>query len=80
MSAIELTKPKRNYCFSDGKQKLFSLVSVCCYLWKESMFMLLSSYYDTVFKLTCMSCHGGWEDSECHQFSVGIGKTRLVPP
>lgn len=33
-----------------------------------------------VFMLTCMSCHGGWEDSECHQLSTGIWKTRLVPP
>lgn len=57
-----------------------SLVSVCCYLWKESVFMLLSRCCDTVFKLTCMSCHGDWEDSECHQLSIGIWKTRLVPP
>lgn len=57
-----------------------SLVSVCCYLWKESVFMLLSRCCDTVFKLTCMSCHGDWEDSECHQLSTGIWKTRLVPP
>lgn len=33
-----------------------------------------------VFMLTCMSCHGGWEDSECHQLSTGIWKTRLLLP
>lgn len=33
-----------------------------------------------VFKLTCMSCHGDWENSKCHQLSTGIWKTRLVPP
>lgn len=41
LSAIELTK---NYCFSEGK----SLVSVCCYLWKESMFTLLLHSFQTM--------------------------------
>lgn len=33
-----------------------------------------------VFMLTRMSCRGGWEDSECHQLSTGIWKTRLLLP